>query len=111
MPVTANLPVVVELAAVSPVNAPLVAVKLGVKKLVTVAFVAVRLDTIVFPSVDVPRTNKVPVVDALPFAYSTKLEFCTQDEPFQYKVEFVAVPSTTVPATVVQNVDVPFDAR
>ncbi len=54
---------------------------------------------------------KFPLAVALPKASAIKLRFSVHAFPSQYNVELVAVPSTTTPCTVDQNVVVPLEAR
>ena len=99
------------LTALNTVVKKLVALSVVAVSVVAVAFVTLRFDIVVVARVVVPNTLRFPLVVALPFVATLKFSFSTQPLPFQYNVEFVAVPPEIVPLTFVQNVDVPFVAN
>ena len=52
---------------------------------------------VVVARVEVPATTKLPEEVALPCPSTVKLKFSVQFEPFQYRVDVVAVPSAISP--------------
>jgi hypothetical protein len=106
VPVAVNDPVVIDPLVTVP-NTAFTALNTVVKKLVAVnvvaeALVTLRFEIVVVANVDVPSTVRLPLVEALPFAYVTKFKFSAHADPFQNSVELVAVPPPIVPLTDVQ---------
>ena len=81
------------------------------KKLVEVALLTTKEVIVVVASVEVPRTINVPEAAILPLTSAVKLKFSVQDDPFQYKVVLVAVPSAINPSTVDQYVVEPLEVK
>ena len=90
---------------------PVTAERKFAKKLVEVPCVMVALPIVVVPRLVLPKTTKLPVEVEFPFRSTVNLLFSVQPLPFQYKILFVAKPPVSDPDTVVQNVDVPVEAR